>query len=281
MDVESENNIISTVADDVKQEPVSDDQLQDVIAKIRPILPDEKASYIHGEKMEWLLQCPFCAKWVGVLVEHVKSCHQEENFRQIKTRCPVLECDKLVVDIKNHIKRVHEGVKKYKCNQCAATFKSNYYVNKHIENIHTMGDIRVQCKECDGSFKFSSIEVHIKRVHRDFKLNFPCPEKECGKVFGSNTDLERHVQGFHKKLKSPCPECGKSVGLESLANHIKIIHRGAYPFQCSHCEKGFQSQKDLKNHVIVKHTGTYLLCKASTSDGVESSAERLFSLRPV
>jgi len=39
MDVESGNNVISKVADDVKQKP------EEVTGKIRPILPEEKATW--------------------------------------------------------------------------------------------------------------------------------------------------------------------------------------------------------------------------------------------
>jgi len=258
-----ENIFTSTAAEDIKHEPGDH---QDVVAQIRPIMPEEKNSY--RQKMEWMQQCPFCAKWVGSLVEHVKSAHKEENFRQIRTKCPVDECGKMVVDIRNHINKVHKGVKNFHCDKCSARCVSNYQLNKHIECMHSQSD-RVPCDECGGKFKVSSLEQHIQRVHRGVKRAIPCPEKECGKVFGSNADLDRHVLGCHKKWKAPCPECGKKIRMDRIVNHIKVVHRGIYAFQCSVCDKGFQNQKDLKNHMIVQHQGTFLLCKATTSEGVE------------
>ena len=177
-------------------------------------------------------------------------------------------CGKMVVDIKTHITRVHEGVKNYQCEHCPARFASNYGVKKHVEMIHTDSE-RVQCVECKGSFKVSSLEGHVQRVHRGVKNAFPCPEEVCGKVFGSNADLDRHVLSLHKKWKASCPECGKKIRVESLLSHIKIVHRGIYPFPCTRCERGFQNQKDLKTHTIVKHNGTFLYCKATSSEGVE------------
>jgi hypothetical protein len=44
---------------------------------------------------------------VGALVDHVKGHHADRDHRQIRTRCPYLECARLVVDIKNHIRMVH------------------------------------------------------------------------------------------------------------------------------------------------------------------------------
>jgi len=251
---------------ETEQQPGSQ---QGVVAKIRPITPEEKISFKYGEKMKWVQQCPFCPRWVGDLVEHVKNAHKRENFRQIKTRCPQPECGTMVVDIKNHITKVHEGVKNYQCEHCPARFVSNYNVKKHVESLHTDVDTRVQCGECNGSFKVSSLEGHVKRVHRGVKNAFPCPEEDCGKVFGSNADRDRHVLSFHKKWKAPCPECGKKLGVERLLSHIKVVHRGVYPFPCTRCERGFQNQKDLKTHTIVKHHGTFLYCKATSSEGVE------------
>ena len=43
-------------------------------------------------------------------MDHVKSHHQERDHRQIRTQCPYVECARLVVDIKNHIRMVHKKV---------------------------------------------------------------------------------------------------------------------------------------------------------------------------
>ena len=55
-----------------------------------------------------------------------------------------VSCGKMVVDIKTHILRVHEGVKNYQCEHCPPRFASNYGVKKHVEMIHTDSE-RVQC----------------------------------------------------------------------------------------------------------------------------------------
>ena len=47
---------------------------------------------------------------MGTLVDHVKSHHPERDHRQIRTQCPYVECARLVVDIKNHIRGVHKKV---------------------------------------------------------------------------------------------------------------------------------------------------------------------------
>ena len=43
-------------------------------------------------------------------MDHVKSHHPERDHRQIRTQCPYVECARLVVDIKNHIRMVHKKV---------------------------------------------------------------------------------------------------------------------------------------------------------------------------
>eukprot|EP00092_Neocalanus_flemingeri_P017324 GFUD01018737.1.p1 GENE.GFUD01018737.1~~GFUD01018737.1.p1 ORF type:complete len:886 (+),score=196.54 GFUD01018737.1:76-2733(+) len=257
---------ISTTDENIKHDPC--DQQQVVVAKIRPTSPEEQNSNKYWSKMEWLQQCPFCFKWMGNLVLHVKTAHEGENFRQIRTQCPIVECGKLVVDIKTHINKVHKGVKNFQCEHCPARFPSNYGLTLHTRNMHS-NNRRVKCVECEGKFKISSLKNHIQRVHRGLKKALPCPEEDCDKIFGSKGDLERHVLGCHRKWKTPCPECGKKISMESLLNHIKVVHRGLYPFQCSHCDRGFQNHMNLETHVRAQHNGTFLFCKATTTKGVE------------
>ena len=203
---------------------------------------------------------------VGTLVDHVKGHHPEREYRMIRTRCPYVECAKLVVDIKNHIRMVHKKIKNYGCDECDALFVNNYQVRKHKEGVHC-GTVRVKCEECDLMLKSTTLENHVKRVHRGMKPSLPC--SECEKEFGSKADLERHVLGKHMKWKAPCPECGKKFRMECLHQHIMTVHNGIYPFQCPHCEQGFQNQKNLGTHVRTKHQGVYLYCRLVTTKGLE------------
>ena len=114
----------------------------------------------------------------------MKGVHPEREHRQIRTICPYVECSKLVVDIKNHIRMVHLKVRNYSCDECDANFVNNYQVRKHKEGVHSNGS-RIQCEECSMMLKTTTYESHVRRVHRGVRPSVPCDEEGCGKVFGS------------------------------------------------------------------------------------------------
>jgi len=240
----------------------------EVVAQIRRMKPGELSEFHGSMKLGWVQVCPFCSKEVGTLVDHVKAHHSERSHRQIRTRCPHIECAKLVVDIKNHIRMVHQKVRNYQCDECDSMFVNNYQVRKHKEGVHS-GDVRVKCEECDMMLKTTTLDSHVKRVHRGVKASVPCSEEGCGKVFGSKADLERHVLGKHMRWKAPCPECGKKFRMECLHQHIMTVHKGIYPFTCPQCKQGFQNQKGLSTHVRTRHQGVFLHCRAVTEKGLE------------
>ena len=160
----------------------------------------------------------------------------------------------MLVDIKTHILRVHEGVKKYQCEHCPARFASNYGVKKHVEMIHTDSE-RVQCVECKGSFKVSSLEGHVQRVHRGVKNAFPCPEEECGKVFVSKAHLDRHVLSLHKKWKASCPECGKKIRVKFLVTLRFCIGESIHSREGVECKQVLFSEASMMKHVEKHHLG--------------------------
>jgi len=243
--------------------------MEGIVTLIRRLLPEEKQRMKHkkSKRMDWVQLCPFCETWVGSLVEHVKSAHSDKNSRQIRTQCPYEDCGKMVVDIKNHMRMVHQKIRNFSCEECHATFPSNYQTIKHVESVHD--NTKVKCEECDGLFKTNTLNGHVRRVHRGIKPSIPCTEGNCEKAFGSAADLERHVLGVHMKWKAPCPECGKKIRMETLVKHIKTAHKGMHKFKCQQCGQGFHNQKGLDHHVRVKHQGTFLHCKATLESGAE------------
>jgi len=246
---------------------LSDKSVKGVVTKIRQLSPEEKSSGKHADKIQWVQLCPFCGAWVGSLVDHIKSAHKDENHKMIRTKCPFEECAKMVVDIKNHINMVHYKIKNFSCGECESAFTSNNQLVKHVEAVHD--NIKVNCEECGAEFKSTTLKSHIRRVHRGIKPSVPCTDPSCKKVFGSKTDLERHVLGVHMKWKAPCPECGKKIRMESLMVHVRKTHKGMFSIKCEICGQGFQNQKGLETHKRVKHVGSYIYCKASNVTGGE------------
>ena len=250
---------------DVTQESCSvanstDGPSKSLVSSIRRIEEEERKKFKRGMELEWVQLCPYCDQWVGRLVEHVKSAHSEHNFRMIKTPCPYEKCGKTVVDIKNHIRLVHDKVRNFVCELCSAGFTSSYHLLKHTESVHT--NLRVECNQCGKQFKSTTIDNHVKRVHQGIRPSYPCSVDDCQKIFGSKEDMKRHVLAVHMKFKVACPECGKKVRMEFLSGHIKKAHHDLHNIKCEECGKGFQNKKLLSAHIRARHIGYFFYCKA-------------------
>jgi KRAB domain-containing zinc finger protein len=218
------------------------------------------------------MSCPECGKVCGDMVSHIKSKHKGMDWRGIKTPCPYEDCDKVVVDIQNHIRLVHLKIKNFECAHCEAKFSNRYQVRNHISGVHS--NIREKCPHCDQMLKITTLKSHIKNVHEGGGQRVSC--QDCPKTFQSNADLERHVVSVHMKIKAPCPECGRRFRMETLANHIKTQHKGIYPFKCKECGKGFQDSNHLHTHVRTRHYGVFVYCKAENEKG-ETCGKKLYS----
>ncbi|XP_073454929.1 uncharacterized protein [Aquarana catesbeiana] len=76
----------------------------------------------------------------------------------------------------------------------------------------------------------------------------------CGKVLGSKSTLEKHLQIHTGQRPYPCSECEKSF---SCRNHLKThqrTHTGERPFACNQCDRRFIKHQHLVLHQVV-HTG--------------------------
>ena len=140
---------------------------------------------------------------------------------------------------------------------------------------------------CDTkSMNESNLQVH-NWTHEE-NPKFMCGK--CSKRFGGKGDLVLHEKR-HKDLKSVCAECGKQVnGKEKLEVHVKIhngkqklislstkkrlekhesIHTEKKLFKCIHCEKTFQQNGRLNNHLRVHRGALRNRCK-NCNDEIDS-----------
>eukprot|EP00092_Neocalanus_flemingeri_P035924 GFUD01039115.1.p1 GENE.GFUD01039115.1~~GFUD01039115.1.p1 ORF type:complete len:369 (+),score=77.94 GFUD01039115.1:55-1107(+) len=98
----------------------------------------------------------------------------------------------------------------YKCEECAATFKKNSHLERHML-IHT-SEQPFTCNICTKSFASTQgLVKHMKKVHnQDVKMGdmdkVPCPK--CGKKVKKLGD---HIKKNHKKEIEECNLCGASV----------------------------------------------------------------------
>ena len=110
----------------------------------------------------------------------------------------------------------------------------------------------VICNVCGKSLHKASLDMHMRRAH----TNGP-PEKKynceiCGKAFGYEDALKRHIRKTHGE-KTPCPECGKKV--RRLKLHIRDVHTPDQEkkLKCQDCGKGFDDTRRLDQHRMNVH----------------------------
>ena len=189
-------------------------------------------------------QCGFSAKSSRSLKLHNRQKHNSENLSESdglpktnKKKC--LHCDYEAKNLNWHIDRKHpeHGEKNFCCDKCEECFIFKSSFAYHVKN---------NCKTSKG--------CEIIQAKRKEKNKLVCTK--CGKVYSSTTDLKRHMNSFHLKLKpSKCTDCPAAFTREnSLQYHIKTLHENNYEkHPCLQCDKVFKLNDSLKHHVLSVH----------------------------
>merc|ERR1711974_102306 len=97
------------------------------------------------------------------------------------------------------------------------------------------------------------------------KIKFVCDD--CGFEAMWKSDLERHVNGVHLKIKPfNCNQCEASFTQKShLKQHVKAIHDKLKPFKCNQCEASFSRKERFQRHVRNVHKKV-IHCEKSFSE---------------
>ena len=114
------------------------------------------------------------------------------NFHEEKWPCKV--CDKIFdkrILLWNHDKRVHKGIKRHQCSECAKKFYAIGDLKKH-SNVH-ISDSTYNCQFCKIKFKLEkSLVIHIHKVHINSKKTKHC--QLCNKAFTNRLKIEAHIK---------------------------------------------------------------------------------------
>ena len=129
---------------------------------------------------------------------------------------------------------VHNGQKKFNCEQC--DFKTGYgdSLKGHLEKVHDK--IRAHCTICSWKGNSKNLVKHKKDLNfSQRKDNFKCDI--CSNEYVRNNHLKKHINRDHRGIRHSCPNCEhKATTKGSLKIHINSKHKGIrYPCkQCSH-----------------------------------------------
>ncbi|XP_058056034.1 zinc finger protein 62 homolog [Anopheles bellator] len=173
--------------------------------------------------------CPHCTKrfcWKRALTVHLNS-HQIAAERRV-FRC--LLCEKTYETpggLSNHKRNVHKGLKPkqtHVCDVCAKPFATVHGLREHISTIHQPWEERqLQCAE-------------------------------CGKWLNGERCMKMHLK-IHSAKNLACGECDYKTNKSLLLKRHKITHhQQERPFLCDLCEKTFKVKRDLKVHMLSKHS---------------------------
>ncbi|RZB40818.1 zf-H2C2 2 domain containing protein [Asbolus verrucosus] len=160
--------------------------------------------------------------------------------------------------LKKHIARVHNEIRKFMCTYCNKEFKQSYHLKEHITS-HT-GEKNYSCPICDKKFqRLSSQRRHIKSHdappgHKTKRTPFLCTI--CGKSFPFSNGVQRHMR-IHLGIKNfECSLCNRRF---TQSTHLQVhmrTHTGEKPYICDTCGEKFSLKSCMLKHINNRHYGS-------------------------
>jgi hypothetical protein len=184
--------------------------------------------------------CPKAFKRKFQLTEHIRT--HTGNLPYQCTHCSKSFARKF--SLKDHL-NLHTGAKPYSCTLCQKTFARRVTLNVHIK-AHTSSKV-FKCEICQKSF---TKKVHLADHLRLHSGDQPFICNICGKAFTHKYSLTVHLR-HHRGEKPYVCYCGKSFSQRSHLTVHQRTHTGERPYQCLICNKAFNHNGHLKEHLKV------------------------------
>ncbi|KAG7170110.1 Zinc finger protein 257-like 1 [Homarus americanus] len=117
-------------------------------------------------------------------------------------------------------------------------------LNSNSDETHvTVGEENVNCEDIDVSLNSNSDETHVTVDEENVN---------CEESFNGKNQLMDHLVHSVKIIK--CYKCGKIFDSQTNLKQHLLVHTGEKNFKCEECNKRFSTKKYLKVHMEV-HTG--------------------------
>lgn len=183
----------------------------------------------------------------------------ENPPRYQDNRCPICgKHFKRKINIPIHIRRIHEHQRDHECDLCGYKCYKKYEMLLHHRNLHIKDcSDKVLCPECGRTMRNESdLRRHQQKQHLKIK-RFQC--ESC-----NFTNFERSAIILHGKTHlpvesrdlHPCGNCGKVLSTKStLKYHIESVHENLRSHVCNICSKSFSRKAGLTLHQKTVHEG--------------------------
>lgn len=189
--------------------------------------------------------------------------HEPKISKQQRKTGTCSICNKVYVDVQEHINMVH--LRKYACNcpVCGSNFVTKAALEKHIRIIHNQ-EKELECLICKKRFAYKdSLQKHLElherrgakapianiqqRMHHEEDFCYT-----CRKCVG---DMKSHADAIHPDLKFQCDICFRRFKMrDSVSRHKKIFHdENPTVYYCDYCPRSFLYKDLLKKHFKDKH----------------------------
>jgi len=174
-----------------------------------------------------------------------KMAREAHNCSQSDMVYPCDQCNKIFqnnITRKTHVRDSHSP--KIFCDYCGKLMSRGSY-QTHVESVHK-GNRRFICDICNITFKSNTGLIYHKRLIHTGERRFVCTK--CGERFISRASLQDHEITHGDEKIHKCDQCGKCFKRKYTLKKHKVIHSGEKPFRCDNCGKSFMWYTSYQQH---------------------------------
>ncbi|XP_041470293.1 uncharacterized protein LOC121419889 isoform X2 [Lytechinus variegatus] len=232
----------------------------------------EYEEHMQTHKEDPIFECFKCRKQYPHLESLKRHATRHDENRILKC----LSCNKLFIreNLRKHVEW-HRSIRPHKCIQCGKGFVRKHELNKHMVGVHTKRIPALHlCHICGRAcVSEARLLIHVESVHKKQEFH-TCPDcgysvanKQllsqhlyicrggkpykctiCQDLFSDKYEFNRHIK--RHAGKNQCPVCKRQFKSISDVNlHVRRVHTGERPFQCSQCPARFVGPSALKAHM--------------------------------
>ena len=242
------------------------------------VFPNKRQLNMHKRDKhpgaELIIYCTDCTETFSnqaAMRRHYQEQHENDNVAENVERAayPCSVCEKVFdteVALAKHSQIVHQEVKVYQCDICAAILRSKTGFDNHV-NQH-LAPKQVLCHLCGKAFDSKrNCDRHVRKIHqksieeRRKEKRFTCTG--CNKQFPDRNLLIVHEQRKHlgneTYARQTCEYCAQTfTNVGTLKHHIESVHEGKHRGKvqarkpCPVCQKEL-ALSSIKEHMQHAH----------------------------